>query len=205
MKPRTCTTCSETKTEADFYRHGKWLSGRCKECEKFIAASRRAADPEKAKEICARHYAKHRDEILARNREWSAKNKTRKAENIKRWIDLNPERAAAIRYKAQRKWRVGNPHKIKLYNAFHGSLRRSVLSMTRAEMIALIPKIMESQKRKCGCCRVKLSKFHIDHIIAVTRGGKTEPKNLQLLCPSCNISKSNRDPIDFMQSRGFLL
>lgn len=29
--------------------------------------------------------------------------------------------------------------------------------------------------------------------------------NLQLLCPTCNQQKNAHDPIDFMQSRGFLL
>jgi hypothetical protein len=29
--------------------------------------------------------------------------------------------------------------------------------------------------------------------------------NVQLLCATCNLNKNAKDPIDFMQSRGFLL
>ena len=39
----------------------------------------------------------------------------------------------------------------------------------------------------------------------LARGGTNQRTNLQLLCPPCNLSKSAKDPIDFMQSRGFLL
>jgi len=34
--------------------------------------------------------------------------------------------------------------------------------------------------------------YHIDHIIPVSRGGKTELANLQLLCEPCNLSKAAR-------------
>jgi 5-methylcytosine-specific restriction endonuclease McrA len=34
--------------------------------------------------------------------------------------------------------------------------------------------------------------FHIDHIIPVSKGGITEENNLQTLCASCNLHKSNK-------------
>ncbi len=34
--------------------------------------------------------------------------------------------------------------------------------------------------------------LHIDHIIPVSKGGKTVPSNLQVLCSKCNGSKSNK-------------
>lgn len=34
--------------------------------------------------------------------------------------------------------------------------------------------------------------FHIDHIIPVSKGGITEEENLQTLCASCNLHKSNK-------------
>lgn len=58
----------------------------------------------------------------------------------------------------------------------------------------------EIKVRDCFTCRI-CGKFmpddlpgeiHIDHIIPVSKGGKSEPRNLQVLCASCNLKKSNK-------------
>ena len=40
-------------------------------------------------------------------------------------------------------------------------------------------------------------KLHVDHIIPITRGGKTVMSNLQTLCERCNVGKSNKIDKDF--------
>lgn len=70
----------------------------------------------------------------------------------------------------------------------------------------LIEKIGRSQKWICVVCRVSIkTKYHIDHINPLALGGAHEAGNIQLLCPTCNLRKSKKDPIRFMQSMGFLL
>ena len=44
----------------------------------------------------------------------------------------------------------------------------------------------------CGASQADGVKLHVDHIIPVSKGGKTEPSNLQTLCSRCNIGKSNK-------------
>jgi 5-methylcytosine-specific restriction endonuclease McrA len=62
------------------------------------------------------------------------------------------------------------------------------------------------QKSCCAVCRTRLSgNYHVDHIVALANGGTNDKTNLQILCPQCNMSKSARDPVEFMQSRGYLL
>ena len=69
-----------------------------------------------------------------------------------------------------------------------------------------IYKLMVKQKGRCGICAVDVTeKHHVDHIVPLANGGKTELTNLQLLCPKCNLQKSARDPVDHMQSKGKLL
>jgi hypothetical protein len=69
-----------------------------------------------------------------------------------------------------------------------------------------VQKLGESQKWKCVVCNVSIKgKYHLDHIQPLAKEGKHIPTNVQLLCPQCNVRKSAKDPIDFMQSRGFLL
>lgn len=69
-----------------------------------------------------------------------------------------------------------------------------------------IKRIGESQRWKCVACKADIKrKYHMDHITPLAKGGVHEPNNIQLLCPKCNVTKSAKDPISFMQERGFLL
>lgn len=39
--------------------------------------------------------------------------------------------------------------------------------------------------------------YHIDHVWPLSKGGKHEWNNLAIACPTCNLRKSARDPIEF--------
>jgi hypothetical protein len=47
--------------------------------------------------------------------------------------------------------------------------------------------------RRCGRAAPEVE-IHVDHIVAVSRGGRTEENNLQTLCSPCNVGKSNAKP-----------
>ena len=66
--------------------------------------------------------------------------------------------------------------------------------------------LLAAQKWKCAACRKSLKDgYHVDHVVPLARGGGNGKSNLQMLCPKCNMTKSARDPVEFMQSLGFLL
>lgn len=67
--------------------------------------------------------------------------------------------------------------------------------------------LLSAQKNRCAVCRrsVLNGRYQLDHIQPIARGGRSEIGNLQILCPPCNRSKSAKDPIEFMQQRGYLL
>jgi 5-methylcytosine-specific restriction endonuclease McrA len=50
-----------------------------------------------------------------------------------------------------------------------------------------------SRCRRCGATPQSHGvSLHVDHIVPVSKGGKTEMNNLQTLCEDCNLGKSNR-------------
>lgn len=63
----------------------------------------------------------------------------------------------------------------------------------------------ESKKWKCEACKSKIKinvykdksigVFEVDHIKALKFGGKDHETNLQLLCPNCHRSKSQREAV----------
>ena len=69
-----------------------------------------------------------------------------------------------------------------------------------------IKKLLEIQKYKCINCGVCIKqKSHADHIMPVALGGKSIISNTQMLCPLCNIKKSNKHPIDWAIENGRLV
>jgi len=68
-----------------------------------------------------------------------------------------------------------------------------------------IQKLKSLQQNKCPVCKCELVKHHLDHIVPISKGGKHEFDNLQLLCPTCNLNKHAKDPLDFMRTKGYLL
>ncbi len=55
--------------------------------------------------------------------------------------------------------------------------------------------VLKRDNYTCKICGAKASdgaKLHVDHIIPVSKGGKTVMSNLQTLCDRCNMGKSNK-------------
>lgn len=119
--------------------------------------------------------------------------------NAKRRAD-HPEREKA----RCREWFANNPDKRVAYQQNRTAKIRSVTGIVSVDIRT---KLMVLQRGKCGCCKKTLvSGFtHLDHNIPITKGGAHDDLNMQLLCQTCNNQKYNKDPIQFMQEKGFLL
>lgn len=65
-----------------------------------------------------------------------------------------------------------------------------------------ITKKLEQQDGLCAnpYCKVKLDKFHADHITPLFLGGSNAASNIQLLCPRCNLKKGRRTMQAFLAS-----
>lgn len=92
--------------------------------------------------------------------------------------------------------------------ALSASGRRSEAIAATGQRLSkgLREKLMASQRGLCVCCGEILGEnAHLDHIMPIALGGSNTDDNMQLLRQRCNNQKHAKHPVDFMQSRGFLL
>ena len=132
-----------------------------------------------------KEYAKDNPEkISRRGREYRAKNKAKLAQYFRRYREKYPERKAA--YRRNRRARKKNAEG----------------SHTPDDILH----ILELQDHKCNYCITRVrDSYHVDHIIALMNGGTNWPSNLQILCPSCNLSKGAKCPVEFAIERNYPL
>ena len=178
-----------------------------KEKAKARVAKYRLDNVDKVRESKARAYRAHPEKAKI----YSEKYKSEHIEQLRRarvlWLKNNKEKMAEY-YKAYRKAeKENNPQEFNMRRRLYRHNRR-VKEKNNGGTIpnGIVEKLFRLQQGKCPCCGFPLGKdFHLDHKMPVTRGGTNEEWNFQLLRKSCNLAKSAKHPIDFMQSRGFLL
>ena len=100
-------------------------------------------------------------------------------------------RRHGLRFQGVRKWEAENPERRKeLHRAAKHRYRTALGSVP---YLPLNERAMfEAQQGLCAVCCGSLGSYHVDHIIPVSRGGWSVPANYQLLCVSCNLTKSSR-------------
>lgn len=202
--------CKKCDTETERYATGK-----CKLCAKVSRAVRYAASPEKEKARVAAWQAANRDKVRASTDAWKAANRERVKASTAAWHAANCENGKAV----SAAWRAANPDKVKANNAawreansaasrVHKHNRRArKLEVGGKLSSGFTAKLFRLQKGKCACgCKQPLgADYHRDHIMPLALGGTNTDDNMQLLRKLCNLQKHAKHPIDFMQSRGFLL
>ncbi len=145
------------------------------------------------------YYKKNKELTLNRQRSYYEENKEQVLEYHKSYYENNKE-LCSLKGKV---WRKNNPEVIAAYSRNYKARKKNAYGTHTADDIN---NILILQKNKCAACCTSISNgYHVDHVIALANGGSNDKYNLQLLCARCNRSKSDKDPIEFMQSRGKLL
>jgi len=197
-----CFKCQTDKDLSAFNKNASTKDGLqryCAECYRAVKAANYIKHKTKLLADSAEYYRLKKPEVLARNADYYARNKTKVLATQSAWRALNSDKMRAL----TTRWMKANPHMRSIYN----SKRRARLfsahgSFTHNEILTLFA----LQKGQCACCHEPLkSNFHKDHITPLALGGDNDKLNIQLLCPRCNLSKGKKDPIKFMQERGYLL
>ena len=154
--------------------------------------------------VLQRYAEKHPDRLKDSQAKYKQAHPERRKATVKKWDDANKQRrhdSYIERYysdvEASRKRHAVNAHNRR------GKIKEvgGILSKD------IFDKLFALQRGRCACCKIDLTTVvaHIDHIFPIALGGENSNRNVQLLCKPCNHQKSWRHPVDFMQSRGFLL
>lgn len=157
-----------------------------------------------------------RKEVLKR---YAEKHPDKLKESQKKFMEAHPERRKEIRQKwdSENKEKRHQSYVKRYYSDIESSRKRHAINAhnrrARIKEVGgtlskdIFDKLFKLQKGKCACCKVDLKNVtpHIDHVHPIALGGKNSDSNVQLLCQPCNNQKSAKHPIDFMQSKGFLL
>lgn len=179
---------------------------RCPDCVKAYSKEYYVKNSEKVKAKTAKYRAEHPDALKI----WRRKNpgiakqyylKNIQTERLRSalYYKNNTERAREY----FQKWR-----KLNLVNLRIKEQNRRALKASNGGVLSkdLVDRLFKLQKGKCACCGEPLGNdFHMDHIMPLALGGANEDSNIQLLKQKCNNQKHIKDPIEFMQLRGFLL
>lgn len=215
---KTCRTCRESKETSGFYAYPSNRGGLAHECKNCVAARTRRwyqSNKERSRAAHKAVYEKTKDRRAEVNKVWVAANKERVADTKRRYRERHRER---LNQEARAR-ELANPEKRassrKKYDDANPDARRRITQNRRARIRGdggVLPRTIHAslkklQHGKCAVCSCDLTEsgYQLDHIIPVARGGAHDSSNMQLLCPRCNQSKGARDPVEFMQSRGFLL
>ena len=141
----------------------------------------------------------HKEQKKLATYAWREKNRKRSNQINSEWKKRN--RLKLNEY--GRKYYANNPEREKQYER---NRRAKCKGCTGSFTLADVDFLIRSQKYKCVYCEKSVKKtFHIDHIMPLFLGGSNDKKNLQILCPTCNLKKNKKHPIDWAQENGKLL
>lgn len=145
---------------------------------------------QRRKATVAAYYRRNKEKIAAYHRKRYAAKKEEIYAKHKAYRKANPEKAVA----EVMRWQKRNPEKVMLYKLRNRAKRRNAQGVVSEGFVSLL---LRMQGRKCAFCAKNLGEYHVDHMIPVALGGKTEDENLQLLCPECNRAKGAKLPSVF--------
>lgn len=133
-------------------------------------------------------YLKNRGRVSEKNRARYAARRDEIRQRIKRYV-------------------INNPDKVRLLGRVKAHRRRLRIEASGGTHSAKeIRDLLAKQRFRCAACHKSIrSAFHIDHRIPVSKGGSNDIGNIDLLCPSCNIRKSNKMPEEFAREIGRLI
>lgn len=147
---------------------------------------------------------------LARNAAWAKQNQDTKNRISRGWNERNRHQKREINavYRAAKNEEIRQ--KRKAQRQTDPSIERIKAATRKALKLGnggslsknIVQLLLDKQNGLCACCQQPLNgKFHLDHIMPLSLGGRNDDANVQLLLPKCNLQKFVSPPEKFMARR----
>ena len=156
--------------------------------EKCLALSKAYAknNKEKLDRYKNKYYENNKEKVLATKKAWADRNKEQISIKAKEYRSKNKEKVREI----NRAYNQANKDK---RNALHA--KRRALKFRATIRLTELDKFVIDEMYSLAKLRTEQTgiRWHVDHIVPLTKGGLHKPTNLQVVPGSWNESKGNRN------------
>ena len=143
---------------------------------------------------------RRKDKVNAYSRKWKTLNKDKTKKQKENY------RTSGKAQECWKRWAVKNKHKIREKKRRRKGLEAKALKESKtADLILAWEMGWRGNLIICPYClkNTPPEKIHIEHFFCLSKGGPHEINNLSVACASCNESKSDKDPFEFIKDRVF--
>jgi 5-methylcytosine-specific restriction endonuclease McrA len=181
---RHCGKCREVKPhDAEHFVTVRGVpKTRCRVCANASAKAymKTAKGRAVATKAVAAYRERHPDRVLAQ----SAKQRSNPAFGAaqRAWRQANPERAREF----TRKWVARNREATV---AAAAKRRAAIRGAAGTHTARDVQDQFNRQNGACYYCTAPLTKYHVDHMTPISRGGSNGPENIVCACIRCNLCK----------------
>lgn len=205
---RSNAFCCSTKCGKNFW-NTTHRSERNKEKAKY-----RKSHVEEIKERHRKYYESHVEERREYNNAYSKSHAKKISDRGKRYAQKNAEKISAYRKsnavrirEYNKKYDKENAEKRQLWNKVSWQKREAKKrTLPRTLTSSQWKAILSHFDNKCAYCGEPLTKAEQEHFIPLSKGGGYTKNNIVPACAKCNLSKSNKNPLDWLvtQAHGFI-
>lgn len=147
----------------------------------------RTENPEKVKMGQKKYCAENPGKEKARYKKYRDENLDKVRAASKKCYDANPDKARA----RVKRYHAANPDKVRQNSHIRRARKIGALVGPYALILDWAKSIRKSKQVSCYWCGLRFlgKRAHLDHIVALTKGGSHSIENLCISCPQCNQSK----------------
>lgn len=226
---KRCSQCKREfpATTLFFNKRGdktKGVRSVCRKCrwstEKETATKWRQANPDKVRhyslsrrgsererESQRRYRVTHRGVLILRRKTYYDADPQRAREQAKAYRLRYPERVRQSRmvYQQSEAGKAANRRAVIKHRLKRRVIQQIRIARKRAAQgthtAEDIQRQFAAQNGLCYWCKKPVTKYHVDHVIPLSRGGFDDPSNLVISCPVCNWRKNNKLPEQWLKDK----